>query len=351
MYGDSDGGLFVDPFAGVGTAPIVAVGRGYEARGYDISPMAVLISQAKCGTFEIPSLDQALSQINIVDFTDSIEQYYLNKSFEEEIVRELLGLRTSIDSIETTPQVRKFLTLCLLHITDKFADVKKDGGFLRYFEREKPENILEFFLTTARSFANDVEEAPMVKTPQFEIADSRSIGLQDGSVDSVITSPPYLNRYDYTRIYSLELAMMGLSDEEVRKIRKDTIKSHVEARHRVFPELKSKIFDEINAEIPNRELSNPQIPNMISGYFHDMAWNINEISNSLKPGGFACYVVGNCRFSGIHVEVDSILGQIGESVGLHVEDILIAKTRGSSAQQVKKYGDQPLRESIVVFRK
>jgi SAM-dependent methyltransferase len=90
---------------------------------------------------------------------------------------------------------------------------------------------------------------------------------------------------------------------------------------------------------------------MISGYFHDMAWNIQEIARVLKPGGFAAYVVGNCRFSGVHVEVDAILAQIGESFGLDVEEILIAKTRGSSAQQVRKYGDLPLRESIVVFRK
>ena len=30
--------------------------------------------------------------------------------------------------------------------------------------------------------------------------------LPDGSFDMVITSPPYANRYDYTRTYALELA-------------------------------------------------------------------------------------------------------------------------------------------------
>ncbi len=34
------------------------------------------------------------------------------------------------------------------------------------------------------------------------------------SIDAVITSPPYCNRYDYTRTYALELAYLGVSDTE-----------------------------------------------------------------------------------------------------------------------------------------
>jgi len=39
----------------------------------------------------------------------------------------------------------------------------------------------------------------------FKVADARKIPLGDNIAGIVFTSPPYLNRYDYTRIYALEL--------------------------------------------------------------------------------------------------------------------------------------------------
>lgn len=344
-------GLFLDPFSGVGTAPIVASQRGMPALGLDISPLGISVGNGKMSTATVEDVNSVLSTLTIQTYTPPINQYYLNKAYTEEVVRQLLSLRDTIRSEAIDDDVRGFLEVCLLNITDKFADAKKDGGFLRYFERQKPEDVLAFFKSVCLDLAQDLSTPPPTPKPQFQLADARSIPCQNESVANVITSPPYLNRYDYTRIYALELAMLGLEDEQVRSIRKETLKSHVEAVHRHHPELNSSLLSAVQRDISERELSNPQIPTMISGYFHDMAWNIQEIARVLKPGGFAAYVVGNCRFSGVHVEVDAILAQIGESFGLDVEEILIAKTRGSSAQQVRKYGDLPLRESIVVFRK
>ena len=90
---------------------------------------------------------------------------------------------------------------------------------------------------------------------------------------------------------------------------------------------------------------------MILGYFHDIAWSLAECNRILMKKGIAAFVVGNCRFSGHHVEVDSIIAEIGSKIGLNLENIIVVKARGSSVQQVHKYGEIPLRESIVVFKK
>ena len=211
--------------------------------------------------------------------------------------------------------------MCLLSIADKFANVKKDGGFLRYFERDKPEDSLDYFRSTANDFANDIEKLHFENQPIFILGDARELPVDNSSIDAIVTSPPYLNRYDYTRIYALELALMGLSDDDVRSIRKNTLKSHVEAIHRHNPDFSSTMLEKIEEELPKRKLSNPQIPKMVVGYFHDMAWNLKEVARVLKPGGFAAYIVGNCRFSGIHVEVDAIISQIAQSYGLEVRDL------------------------------
>ena len=36
--------------------------------------------------------------------------------------------------------------------------------------------------------------------------------LDDGTYSAIVTSPPYCNRYDYTRTYALELALLGANE-------------------------------------------------------------------------------------------------------------------------------------------
>jgi tRNA G10 N-methylase Trm11 len=62
------------------------------------------------------------------------------------------------------------------------------------------------------------------------IGDARQLPTER-EYDAVICSPPYPNRHDYTRIYSLEMVFDFIaSNEELKRVRYDTMRSHVEAR-------------------------------------------------------------------------------------------------------------------------
>ena len=56
--------------------------------------------------------------------------------------------------------------------------------------------------------------------------------LESGSFDGLITSPPYCNRYDYTRTYALELAMLGVDEEEFKRLRQTMLSCTVENREK-----------------------------------------------------------------------------------------------------------------------
>ena len=47
-----------------------------------------------------------------------------------------------------------------------------------------------------------------------------------------MTSPPYCNRYDYTRTYALELAMLDLTQAEVLSLRQEMLSCTVENREK-----------------------------------------------------------------------------------------------------------------------
>jgi DNA modification methylase len=353
----------VDPFCGVGTSVIAsAINHGFKSHGFDISPLAIEISKAKITKPSSEKILKALKQINYSKkYKNGIDEYYLKKSFDDVTLRQLFSIKKEIENIfENDSDEERFLSLCLTSIFHEFAHAKRDGGFLRFEKKETIPNVEKRFKEVVTDFINDVVKenhslfstnGNQFKNIKFEIGDAREINLKANSTGIVLTSPPYLNRYDYTRIYALEMALIGLSDKDVKAIRKNTLKSHVEAKHKIFPKLQSELLDKLMGKINTSTLTNENIPEMILGYFHDIAWNISESKRILKKNGIAAFVVGNCRFSGHHVEVDSIIAEIGSNIGLNLENIFVAKARGSSVQQVHKYGEIPLRESIVVFKK
>ena len=91
-------------------------------------------------------------------------------------------------------------------------------------------------------------------------------------------------------------------------------------------------------------------PTCFAGYFLDMHLVLAEAHRVLKPNAYAAFVVGNARYMGVALEVDTYLARIGQALGFKVEHIYVARRRGNSAQQMGKHGRVPQRESVVVFR-
>ena len=69
--------------------------------------------------------------------------------------------------------------------------------------------------------------APLRLLPRFE----------SEAFDCVITSPPYCNRYDYTRTVRSRRAMLGIREEELRNLRQELMSCTVENREK--PDLQS----------------------------------------------------------------------------------------------------------------
>jgi len=175
--------------------------------------------------------------------------------------------------------------------------------------------------------------------------------LPDNSVDLLITSPPYLNSRDYTDIYRLELWMLDLvkSHEDVRSLREKTLISHVQIKHGKIlaphvPELNRVIGSILENEA---DFWNPEIVNMINGYFRDLGYVFMWLSRKMKDGSKGYVNVANSSYFNHEIKVDEILAEIIEQNGFTVEEIRIARYLNPSAHQTKT--QQKLRESVIVF--
>jgi hypothetical protein len=170
---------------------------------------------------------------------------------------------------------------------------------------------------------------------------------------AIITSPPYVNRYDYTRSYSIELCFGFLQNyEELKALRLSMLRSHIESHVNPYEYPEHHVIQEIikSLELRRSKLNNPRIPIMLKGYFIDMELVIRDFARVLKPTSWVVMVVGNVRYDGETIPVDTILCDIADSVGFDVKAIWIARYKGNSSQQMKKYGRLPVRESVLIWQ-
>lgn len=168
----------------------------------------------------------------------------------------------------------------------------------------------------------------------------------------ILTSPPYANRYDYTRTYSLELCFHFVKNfEGLKAIRFGILRSHIESKIKKGEKPNHPVIKEVIEALSHKKLNNPRIPAMLTTYFIDMEKVIKEWSRVLANGAKVAMVVDNVRFEGELIPVDLVLSEMAENTGFEVKKIIVARYKGNSSQQMKRYGKIPVRESIVVWEK
>lgn len=352
----------LDPFCGSGTTLLAAKEKAIPAMGIDILPLSVFISNAKLQNYDTEKIkhrNKGLKKFlnNNVNCTVSIPKItILHKVFDRGTISKIFAIRSWIRRMRDE-KMKYFFLMVLLSILEQISYARKDGGFLRMVPDKKTLDIKKIITNKINEMLTDIEyDSNSQNNVQSEaiVGDARKICFSMESFDAVITSPPYLNRHDYTRVYILELAVGFLkSEKEIKKLRYKTLRSHVEAKnfftcdgYKEPVELKKII-----KKLQKKRLPNKQVIPMIRGYFEDMYLVVKEITSVVKQGGFVAFVIGDVRYGGILIPVGEILVKIGNSLGLAHQETLIARMRGNSPQQMGKFGKIPAKESIVIWRK
>jgi len=196
--------------------------------------------------------------------------------------------------------------------------------------------------------------------------------LSPSSFDLVISSPPYCNRYDYTRTYALELVFLGAGEEKIKDLRQSMLSCTVENRNKKeylknlykkdnFEEIEDvfysvhalqEVLDILKVYRDEKKLNNSYIYRMVKNYFYEHCFAIFEFHRLLKDGGIVYYVNDNVRYAGEVVPVDLILTEIADNFGFGEMKILkLANGKGNSSQQMKTHGRTELRKSICYWKK
>ena len=391
-------GRILDPFAGSGTALFAASAAGINADGIELLPIGHQIIAAK--------------QILDAEFTsedfESLRRWSTLRVWEQSERRvPLPELRITQGAYpeKTKEAIEKYLGACqqensrvqsvlyfaLLCVLESISFTRKDGQYLRWdyrsgrthgkkifdkgeipgFEQAICEKINEIVADASPTHQTGLFPAEKLQG-EIRLYDGSCLHvlpqLPDGRYDAIMTSPPYCNRYDYTRTYALELALLGTDGQGLVKLRQEMLSCTVENRTKdllsINPrwttalaaadgqELLQAILEYLEDQKAQGALNNNGIPRMVRGYFYEMACVIAECVRVLKPNAPLFMVNDNVRYAGASVSVDMILSDIAEHLGFRVENILVLPNgKGNSSQQMGEHGREALRKCVYVWRR
>lgn len=393
-------GTVLDPFSGAGTTLFSVGGRGLNAHGIELLPVGQHIIKSRQIVYE--NISEAT--LNILKKWCREKPWLLGKKKKDiQVYRITDGAYTekTKNLIETylgelqnqEAEAKELLLFALMCILESVSFTRKDGQYLRWdyrSGRRKEQNtfdkgkILEFdeaITNKLQEMVQDIESVAYQDNLFHKTSSLKgNIELFGGSCleilptllndnySAVITSPPYANRYDYTRTYALEHALLGVKESELIDLRQAMISCTVENRAKELLALNAdwqkaiSICDDINLlqdileylELKKdlKELNNAGIARMIRGYFYEMACVIQEAYRVMKNDGVFIMVNDNVRYAGVIIAVDTILSEIARRLGFKVESILILpQTKGNSSQQMGEHGRIALRKCVYIWRK
>jgi hypothetical protein len=364
------GGRLLDPFLGSGTTAVEGARLGHAVDGIETNPFMAFMAKVKTRDYtrakdvEGAALN-CLRQKNTADKfalpKDStlVERKGLNKwLLNRSVARRFEQLRTAIAECPST-DMRNLLLFALLSSIEDAANARKDGKCWRY-KRDwrsldlNAHSLDEAFAKQVLQYADDIATCPRLSgrtkivrgDARKELGRLRSI---EDRYDGVLTSPPYLNSFDYTDIYRPELLLLNVARNsgELRKIRFNTLRSHVQVAWKPSPPLNIPLLRQKIAAIDGSGLWCGRILEMINAYFVDLDRIIELCSARLRVGATAGFVVADSAYCGVVIPVDLILSEILELRGFVTRKItLFRQTLGNGHHQLRS--SERLKEVMVV---
>ena len=415
-FGVKAGGMVLDPFLGSGTTSLVAQIRGINSVGFDILPTSKIAISAKQNILnydmsELKAMKQALAKIKVpAKYKGWVNSIPITEgAYPESTDKTLAYILDWLKHNEFSPEANNLLLLCMINSLERLSYTNKDGQYLRWDYRsskvtegnrkraakgldpfktildkgELPKAI-DVIISEFDIMLTDIEHVQAHRSndvsAKIEFIEDTVLTqlpiVKANSIDAVITSPPYCNRYDYTRTYALELAFLGLDNEAVKKLRQKLLSATVENRSKLT-ELKAyytsinrledyekitniiknhealqETIEALKARSKNGEINNNGVLRMVEGYFTELTFVYAELFRVCKSAAFVAFVNDNVRYGGEIILVDYISTSLAEALGFKpVKIISLKQQKGNSSQQMKKYGRAPLRKSITIWQK
>jgi tRNA G10 N-methylase Trm11 len=324
----------LDPMVGSGTVLAVARAKGHKAIGFDLDPLAVLLSKVWTTTIDankvllkaIEVLERAIKRFEFLNKADAYPancdeetKAFIDYWFDDNARRQLTCLSLAIGRVHSRPiQNALWCGFSRLIITKKAgASLAMDLSHSRphrHFQIAPIEPFDKFIAAMETIISNSPQSGSSAVGPTSNIkqGDARNLRVKTGSIDLVLTSPPYLNAIDYMRCSKFSLVWMGYAISEIRRIRGESIGAELSLKEATDAKWVKTTIDELELT----PILSTRNQGLLARYVWDMDRALAEASRVLTSGGRAVYVVGDSTVKGTFICNSEIVAKVARRQGL-----------------------------------
>lgn len=325
--------LVLDSFAGSGTTLVESVLKNRNGLGIDFDPFSQLLCKAKTCNYTDSILKKIKEFRNHLDISTKPKENFLpdihniEHWFPKENIRDLSALRSTISEYEKDQKVYNFLRVCFASIIRKcsYAEPTSPKPYVSTRIKKEPLEVEKTFLKTVETSLKRIESFNYTDFGNSTIIsnDARRINAKKylGKVTLAITSPPYINAFDYVRSLRLENAWLGFyGDSSIIDIKRKqvgtetvSVKDYSKISPTGIPKL-DKIVSKISRTDQKRAF-------VVQKFFLDMSENLTQVKKLLKKNSHYVIVVGVSNIRGTRVPTNELLAEIAKMHGYSLENM------------------------------
>lgn len=237
--------VVLDPFAGSGTVLFEAAAMSLAAYGFEINPSAWSFSKLH----EFANLPPAKREAPISELRNKIKEEFPFILFSDEKIPEELVEEKITRIGQCITDAAKILCNALVVMLDIFNNRISN----------------EFVQNKFAALVNLVRRLPYSSKPiKADLQDARALPLSNQAIDFVITSPPYINVFNYHQNYRRSVEVLGW--DPLRVARSEIGSNRANRGNRFYTVIQ---------------------------YCIDMTATLQELARVLKHGGRAILIVGH----------------------------------------------------------
>jgi len=320
LYG-KEANTLLDPFCGSGTSIVEASVTPHikKAYGFDLNPLAVLISKVKSTPLEVGELQDTLKEILKSKESSEVPNFKnIDFWFKPQVSEKLAKLKKAINKLKD-PEIRDFFLVVFSEAVRNVSNTRNSEFKLYRMEEKKLEkydpDVLKEFEKIGLRNIKGMQEYLKARTETNIILHNMSsmndLPIKDNSIDLIVTSPPYgdsrttvaygqfsrlaLQWLDYENVTDLDNRLLGgkASKELEVKIESPTLKDIIR-----------KIGD-IDKKRAKEVLS----------FYEDFDKCVIQLDRVMAKNGHVCFVVGNRTVKGINIPTDKIMSEMFNARG------------------------------------
>ncbi len=384
------GSALMDPWNGSGTTTSSAALNGHKALGFDLNPVMAVVAKARL----LPHCEVASVAPLLADILRKAA-----RASSEPNARDPLGIWFAPDAAITVRRIERAIYKLLVSAAqsggalDSVGDLSSLAAFfyvalfravrslLHRFKGSNPtwitrprtlgcrvrpaasivrgcfsDYVRQMVLT---STATPAEGEPRTTGSIIRVASSEKLPVPRGTIDFVLSSPPYCTRIDYGVATLPELAVLGfevdarLGELRARLIGTPTIHADTPKANASWGKTCLALLEGIRSH--SSKAAEAYYYKTYIQYFAAMAQSFSEVSRCLKRRATCVLVVQDSYFKDLHIDLAAVFAEMAEGASLQLRrqvNFPIRRTFGSVNSGSRNYRTtSSATESVLCFAK